>query len=146
MTTENPVARRAAILISNTTGTPEEIAQALDAAGMLATPASAMPGPYPLYVRATGIGAAFDAHPLVAALIRALAAEFVKDPDGIGEELTVIDDATGPEQDALLEVLLDRLGGTEMRYGATAVRELAARLLAAVGPAFPHQQDRRHAA
>ena len=142
MTDQNPVARRAAILIANTNGTPEQIAAALDAAGMLATPVHKVVGPYPLGVRATVLGAVLDPHPLVAALFLGLAREFAEDADGVGEELAAIAEASGPELDALLEVLLERLGGTEMRYSATAVRELAARLLRAVGPEFPHQQQR----
>jgi len=142
----NPVARRAAFLIGNTTGSPEEIAAALDVAGMLARPAVEIAGPYLMYVRTTGLGAAIDVHPLAAALFRALASEFTEDPDGVGEELTAIDDASGPELDALLEVLLDRLGGTEMRYGATAARTLADRIKDAAGPVFPHQWTQENAA
>jgi hypothetical protein len=143
MPEQNPVARRAAILIANTTGTPEEIAAALDSAGMLQRPAMQVPGPYPLLVRTTGLGAAIDVHHLVFALFRALAAEAVEDPEGVAEELAAIADASPDGSSALLEVLTDRLGGTEVRYGASAMRGLAARLLAAAGPKFPHQLDRR---
>ena len=144
--TPNPVARRAAILIGNTTGSPEAIAAALDEAGMLASPAVKVAGPYPMYVRTTGLGAAIDVHPLVGALFRALAREFADDAAGVGDELTTIADASGPELDALMEVLLDRLGGTEMRYGATGARTLADRIKAAAGPVFPHQQGQGRAA
>src|SRR4249919_1657787 len=114
---DNPVARRAAMLLANTTGSPEEIAAALDAAGLLAAPAVQVPGPYPVYIRTTGLGASIDVHPLVAALMRALAAESVEDPEGVAADLAAIDGASGGGQDALLYELLDRLGGTEMRYG-----------------------------
>jgi hypothetical protein len=140
MTIENPVARRAAILISSTTGTPEEIAAALDAAGMLARPAVEVSGPYPLWVHPTGLGVAIDAHPLFAALIRALARESADAPEEIAEELLAIDDASGPAQDALIEVMSDRLGGTQARYGMTAARHLAETVLRMVGIAFPHQR------
>jgi hypothetical protein len=142
MSTPTPAERRAALIIANTVGTPDEIAAALSAAGLLARPAVEIAGPYPMYVRTTGLGAAVDVHPLAAALFRAHAAEFTEDPDGVGEELTAIADASGPALDALLDELLDRLGGTEMRYGATAARALATRITAAAGPVFPHQQDR----
>jgi hypothetical protein len=137
MTIENPVARRAAILIASTNGTPEEIAAALDAAGMLARPAVEVPGPYPLWVHPTGLGVAIDAHPIFAALIRALAAE---GPEELAEELQAIAEASGPAQDALIEVLSDRLGGTQARYGATATLHLAETLLSIVRPGFPHQR------
>lgn len=142
----NPVARRAAILIANTSGSPEEIAAALDAAGMLARPAVEIAGPYPMYVHTTGLGASIDVHPLVHALFRAHALEFTEDPTGVGEDITAIADASGPELDALLEMLLDRLGGTEMRYGATDARNLARRIRDAAGPVFSHQRDERGAA
>lgn len=141
-TTPNPVARRAAILLANTTGTPEEIAAALDAAGLLATPAVQIPGPFPLWVRSTGLGAAIDAYPLVSALYRAHAAEFAEDPEGVGAELEAVAAASGAELDALVEERLDALGGTEMRFGATAAHTLLERLAVAAGPVFPQQQRR----
>jgi hypothetical protein len=144
--TPNPVARRAAVLIGNTTATPEAIAAALDEAGLLARPTVEIPGPYPMYVRTTGLGAVIDVHPLVHALFRAHAAEFIEDPGAVGEELTAIAGASGPELDALLEVLLGELGGTEMRYGVTAARTLADRIKNAAGPVFPHQFTQEDAA
>lgn len=143
MTDQNPVARRAAILISNATGTPAEIAAALDAAGMLATPVHRVAGPYPLGVRANVVTAVLDPHTLVAELFLGLAREFAEDPEGVGEELTAIAEASGPAADALMEELLERLGGTEMTFPAPAIRGLAERLLRAVGPEFPVQHERR---
>ncbi|MGW1174589.1 hypothetical protein ACWD4P_12815 [Kitasatospora sp. NPDC002543] len=141
-TPSNPVVRRAAILIGNTSGTPEEIASALDAAGVLRRPAEQITGAYPLWVRPTGLGVAIDAHPLVSALIRALAAEVVEDPDGVVAELKTIAEAAGPEQDAMVEQLLTRLGGTDARYATADARRLAEVLLSMVGPALPQQQRR----
>lgn len=131
----NPVVRRAALLIANTAGTAEQIAAALDAQGILATPVHRLAGPYPLGVRANVVTAVIDPHDMVAALFLALAREFVEDADGVGEELTAIVEASGPGRDALMEELLERLGGTEMVFPAPAVRVLAERLAAAVGPA-----------
>lgn len=140
MSTMNPVARRAAILITNTSGTPQEIAAALDAAGMLQRPAERINGAYPLWVRPTGLGVAIDAHPLVSALVRGLAAEVAEDPDGVVAELAVIAEASGPEQDAMIEQLLERLGGTDARYAAADARRLAELLLSIVGPGLPQQR------
>lgn len=140
MTNSNPVTRRAAILIANTTGTPEEIAVALDAAGLLQRPAERITGAYPLWVRPTALGVAIDAHPLVSALVRGLAAEMVEDPEDVGAELVAVAEASGPEQDALVEQLLERLGGTDARYAAADARRLAEVLLHAVGPALPQQR------
>ncbi|MDH6709799.1 polyhydroxyalkanoate synthesis regulator phasin [Kitasatospora sp. MAA19] len=141
----NPVARRAAILIANTTGTPEEIATALDAAGMLQRPAERINGAYPLWVRPTALGVAIDAHPLVSALVRGLAAEVAEDGDEVVAELVTIAEASGPERDAMVEQLLERLGGTDARYAARDARHMAEVLLQAVGPVLPQQQDRRAA-
>ncbi|ABD94176.1 unknown [Streptomyces phage mu1/6] len=142
-TPTTPVARRAAILIANTTGSPEEIAAALDAAGMLQRPAERINGPYPLWVRPTGLGIAVDAHPLVSALMRGLAAEMAEDPEGVTAELIEIAEASGPEQDSMVEQLLDRLGGTDARYAAADARRLVEALLSILGPAIPDQQNRR---
>lgn len=143
MTAESPVARRAAILIGNTTGTPEEIAVALDAAGLLQRPAARIAGAYPLWVRPTGLGVEIDAHPLVSALLRGLASEMAEEPEEVAAELVTIAETSGPEQDSLVEDLLKRLGGTDARYAARDARQLAEVLLSIVGPAFPQQQDRR---
>jgi hypothetical protein len=139
-TSTTPVARRAAILIANTAGTPEEIAAALDAAGVLRRPAERIAGAYPLWVRPAGLGVTIDAHPLVSALIRALAAEVAEDPGGVVAELVTIAEASGPEQDAMVEQLLTRLGGTDSRYAAADARRLAEVLLSLVGPAVPQQR------
>ncbi|MFE5582502.1 hypothetical protein [Kitasatospora sp. NPDC056531] len=141
----NPVARRAAILIANTSGAPEEIAAVLDAAGMLQRPAERINGPYPLWVRPTGLGVAVDAHPLVSALVRGLAAEVAECPEDVIAELVTIAEASGPGQDALIEGLLGRLGGTDTRYAAADARRLAEVLLSMIGPALPHQRDGRAA-
>ncbi|WP_369183298.1 hypothetical protein [Streptomyces sp. Y1] len=140
MTTSNPVARRAAILIANTAGTPEEIAVALDAAGLLQRPAERITGAYPLWVRPTALGVAIDAHPLVSALVRGLAAEMAEASAIVTAELVTIAEASGPEQDALVERLLERLGGTDARYAAADARRLAEVLLHAVGPVLPQQR------
>jgi hypothetical protein len=140
MTAENPVARRAAILIANTSGTPEEIAAALDAAGMLQRPAERINGAYPLWVRPTGLGVAIDAHPLVSALMRGLAGEMAESPEDVTAELVTIAEASGPEQDALIEQLLKRLGGTDARYAAADARRLVEVLRSMVGPAVPQQR------
>ncbi|MEU4296440.1 hypothetical protein [Kitasatospora aureofaciens] len=140
MTAENPVARRAAILIANTAGTPEEIAAALDAAGMLQRPAERINGPYPLWVRPTGLGVAVDAHLLVSALMRGLAAEMAESPEDVTAELVAIAEASGPAQDTLVEKLLDRLGGTDARYAAADARRLVEVLRSMVGPAVPQQR------
>ncbi|MFB8242035.1 hypothetical protein ACFC58_36420 [Kitasatospora purpeofusca] len=140
MADSNPVARRAAILIRNTSGTPEEIAAALDAAGMLQQPPTRIGGAYPLWVRPTGLGIAIDAHPLVSALIRGLAGEMAEEPEDVAAELVAIAEASGPEQDALVLRLLDRLGGTDSRYATADARLLAERVLSIVGPALPQQR------
>ncbi|MFD7410123.1 hypothetical protein [Kitasatospora purpeofusca] len=140
MSTENPVARRAAILIRNTDGTPEEIAAALDAAGMLQQPPTRITGAYPLWVRPTGLGIAIDAHPLVSALIRGLAGEMAEEPEDVAAELVAIAESSGAEQDALVLELLTRLGGTDSRYATADARRLAERVLSIVGPVLPQQR------
>ncbi|MGA5820911.1 hypothetical protein ACPC54_23960 [Kitasatospora sp. NPDC094028] len=144
-TPTNPVARRAAVLIANTTGTPEEIAAVLDAAGLLRRPAERINGPYPLWVRREFLGVTIDAYPLVSALVRGLAGEMAEDPDEVAAELVTIAEASGPEQDAMIEQLLARLGGTDARYAAADARRLVEVLRNALGPAFPHQRDGRAA-
>lgn len=135
MADQSPVARRAAIIIANTPGGPAEIAAALEARGELATQVHRVAGPYPLGVRANVTTAVIDPHDMVAALFLGLAREFVEDPAGVGAELAALAEASGPGADALMEELLERLGGTEMTFPAPAVRVLAERLAAAVGPA-----------
>ncbi len=145
MSTENPVARRAAILIGNTTGTPEEIAAALDAAGMLQRPPTRITGAYPVWVRPTALGIAIDVHPLISAIVRELASHAVEKPEEVTEELVAIAEASGPERDALVLALLDRLGGTDAQYAAQDARRLAEALLSIVGPALPQQRNGRAA-
>lgn len=139
------VRQRAEMLLGNTSSTPAELVEQLDQAGLLLPAASVVPAAFPIAVRRTGTGAEVSIHALVAALIGALAAESVEDRESVADELVEIDAAAGPERDELLRSLIDRLGGATQSLGATAARDLAERLLLAVGPAFPHQQDRRAA-
>ncbi|MFE6866051.1 hypothetical protein ACFVFS_05805 [Kitasatospora sp. NPDC057692] len=142
MSAENPVARRAAILIGNTSGTPEEIAAALDAAGLLQRPAERITGGYPLWVRPTALGVAIDVHPLMSAVLRELASHAAEAPEDVAAELVAIAEASGPRQDALVEGMLRQLGGTDSRYAARDARRLAEVLLSIVGPSLPQQQRR----
>lgn len=140
--------KHAASVAATTDGTPDAIVQALAAEGMLAWPAEADPSGLPLglEIRAVGMGVELDAYRLFRVLITALAAESAEDPDGVVEELAVIDGAKGPARDALLDELIERLGGSEVRYPtAQAVHRLIERLAQAAGPALPRQQDRRAA-
>ncbi|MFB7671639.1 hypothetical protein ACFC26_09500 [Kitasatospora purpeofusca] len=139
-TPENPVARRAAILIRTTAGTPEEIAAALDAAGMLQQPPTRINGAYPLWVRPTGLGIAIDVYPVVSAIVRELASQAAERPEEVSEELLDIADAAGAGQDALVLGLLTRLGGTDSRYATADARRLAERVLSIVGPVLPQQR------
>ncbi len=111
-------------------------AAALHDAGMLAWPATVEPSglPYGLTVRSTPVGVEIDAYLVIRALIRQLADESVEDPEGVAEELAAIDGAQGPELDALLDDLIERLGGAEIRYPASLARELAERIGRAAGP------------
>jgi hypothetical protein len=145
--TPNPVIRRARILLAAQLGydAAGDVAGLLDEAQLLARPADRIPAPHPVFVRRTGLGAELGLDSLFAALLGGLATEFAEDPAGVGEELAAIAAASGPERDALLETLLDRLGGATVGLGATAARTLADRLNSAAGPALPHQQNRRAA-
>ena len=137
--------KHAASVAATTDGTPDAIVQALAAEGMLAWPAEADPSGLPLglEVRAVGMGVELDAYRLFRVLVRALAAESVEDPDGVAEELAVIDGAQGPAQEALLDELIERLGGAEVRYPtARSVHRLIERLARAAGPVLPAQQRR----
>lgn len=121
-------------------------AQALADAGLLAWPAEADTArlPYGLSVRATPMGVEVDAHLVVKALLAELAAESVADPEGVAAELADIDSARGPERDALLDEVIERLGGAEVRYPTRQLaHRLIERLVRAAGPAVPAQQDRR---
>lgn len=148
MSTPNPVARRAAILLRTLLGPTraKAVAEQLDQARLLAAPTVRVGRPYPISIRRTGLGVELDHHALMTALLAQLAEQYSEDPDGVGYQLGEIADATGGERDALLETLLDSLGGATQNLGATAARELADRITDAAGPAFPHQQDRRHTA
>ncbi len=147
MTDIDPVRRRAAILLTEQFGETGARAAAdlLDQAGMLIRPSESVPGPYPIYVRRTGLGAVLDVHALVAALIVELASQFTEDPEAVGDQLASIAASSGPERDALLEELIGELGGASQRLPASAAQLLADRLTAAVGPAIPRQQNRRAA-
>lgn len=145
---ENPVARRAARRLATTYGAAmaRSVVADLEAEHLLAAPSEQVPGPFPLYVQRTGTGGArLDVAPLVAALIGTLVELVAADPEGLVYELTELHEASGPERDALMEGLLKRLGGAELGLTGQSARHLAERLLAAVGPAFPRQQDRRAA-
>ncbi|GAB2696887.1 hypothetical protein [Kitasatospora kifunensis] len=141
-TTPEWVKRRAEMLLGSAANTPAEMVRLLDDAGLLLPAASMVPAPYPITVRQTGLGVEISMLTLVSALITALAAESTEDPEGLADELAEIDAASGPERDELLQALVDRLGGATQSLGATAARDLAERLLAAVGPVLPAQQDR----
>ncbi|GAA2112614.1 hypothetical protein GCM10009759_55540 [Kitasatospora saccharophila] len=121
-------------------------AAALADAGLLAWPAEADPSGLSLglEIRAVGMGVELDAYRLFRVLVGALAAESVEDPEGVAAELAVIDGAKGPEWEAVLDVLIERLGGAEVRYPtARSVHRLIERLAQAAGPVLPAQQDRR---
>ena len=145
--TPNPILRRTAMLLGDIL-TPEQSAEVLarlDDNRLLVRPADRIPAPHPVFVRRTGIGAELGLDSLFAALLGGLASEFAEDPAGVGAELAAVAAASGPERDALLETLLDRLGGATVGLGATAARTLADRLNSAAGPALPQQQNRRAA-
>ncbi len=147
MALPNPISRRAVLLLVDELGYPtaHKAVAELDAAGMLARPADRIAAPHPVFVRRTGLGAELGLNSLFAALFGGLAAEFAEDPAGVGAELAAVAAASGPERDALLETLMDRLGGATVGLGATAARTLADRLNSAAGPALPQQQNRRAA-
>jgi hypothetical protein len=144
-TTPQWVRQRAEMILGSTDVSPAEMVELLDQAGLLLPVASVVPASYPIAVRRTGLGAELGVHALVTELIAALAAESVADREELADEFAEIDAAAGPEKDELLRVLVDRLGGAQQSLGATAARDLAGRLLAAAGPVFPVQQDRRAA-
>ncbi|WP_327066768.1 hypothetical protein [Kitasatospora sp. NBC_01302] len=142
MRTPEWVKRRAEMLLGSAAGTSAEMVELLDEAGLLLPAASVVPAPYPITVRRTGLGVEVSTLALFSALIAALAAESAEDSEGLAGELAEIDAASGPERDELLRTLVDRLGGATQSLGATAARGLAERLLTAVGPVLPNQQDR----
>nr|BEK68797.1 hypothetical protein KPHV_60240 [Kitasatospora purpeofusca] len=145
---ENPVARRAAARLGERYGAAmaRSVVELLDAEHMLAAPPARVGGPFPVSVQRTGIGSArLDVSPLVAALIGVLVEMVAEDPDGMVYELSELHEASGPERDALMERLIDRLGGADMSLPGQSARRLAQALLAAVGPGFPHQRDGRAA-
>lgn len=136
------VKRRTEMILSAADGTPAELVKQLDAAGLLLPCATTIPGGLPITVRTTGLGVQLGADALVRALLAALAAESVEDPEGVAVELAEVDGASGPERDELLQGLVERLGGATLSLGATAARGLAERLKLAAGPVFPAQRDR----
>lgn len=137
----NPVVRRAAILIANSAGSPEQIAEQLDAAGMLQRPTECVQAAFPIYLHRRGVGIQLDVHALVGALVATLASKLVEDPDGVGSQLAEIDATSGAERDELLDALLIDLGGATQSLSSSKARELADRLYAAAGPALPHQRE-----
>lgn len=144
MTLANPVARRASRLLRTLLGPAlaRTVAETLDEARLLPAPVERVGGPYPISIRRTGLGVELDHHSLVSALLAQLAMDFAEDPDGVGDQLTEIAEATGGERDALLDTLLDGLGGATQRLCATDAHTLAEKIRATAGPKFPHQQDR----
>jgi hypothetical protein len=146
MMTPQWVKCRAEMMLAGASGTPAEMVELLDEAGLLLPCASTVPGGLPVTIRPTGLGVQLGVHALVAALLAALAAESAADPEGVAEELAEIDGAAGPERDELLQGLVERLGGAMLSLGATAARDLSERVRVAAGPVFPAQQRRRDAA
>jgi hypothetical protein len=98
-----------------------------------------IPGPYPMTVRRTALGAEVD----VERLFKALLIELAKDSPDEDEELSAIRDASGPCLDRLLEDLIERLGGATVRLGVTGAHRFAEAVVAAAGPRilrFPQQR------
>ncbi|WP_441251153.1 hypothetical protein [Kitasatospora sp. McL0602] len=145
MSTSNPVARRATILITSHLGehTAAAVVEALDRAGMLARPTERVGGPYPISLRRTGLGVELDHHSLMSALLIQYVTSLAEDPSGVLAEAEAITAASGPERDALIETLLDSLGGTTQALGATAAKRLAERITALAGPVFPEHTKRQ---
>jgi len=140
----NPVLRRAVRALTDTLGRHKarQAAELLDREGLLATPVERVGAPYAISIRRTGIGIELDHYDLVGALLAQLAGDFAEDPDGVGSDLLELAASSGGERDALLDKLLDRLGGATQRMGSTAARRLADRIIAAAGPVIPNQQRR----
>lgn len=143
----SPVVRRAVRALTDTLGRHKarQAAELLDREGLLATPVERVGAPFAISIRRTGIGVELDHFDLVGALLAQLALDFAEDPDGVGSDLTELAASSGGERNALLDKLLDRLGGATQRMGSTAAHRLADRIIAAAGPAIPNQQDRRAA-
>lgn len=141
MTLANPVARRASRLLRALLGPAlaRTVAETLDEARLLPAPVERVGGPYPISIRRTGLGVELDHHSLVSALLAQLAGDFAEDPDGVGFQLTEIAESTGGERDALLDTLLDGLGGATQRLGGSAALDFASRVLTASGHGIPNQ-------
>lgn len=143
----NPVVRRTIRALTDSLGRHKarQTAELLDTTGLLATPVERVGAPYAISIRRTGIGVELDHYDLISALLAGLASEFAEDPDGVGYELQELAASSGGERGALLDKLLDRLGGATQRMGSTAAQKLAERILVAAGHGIPAQQDRRAA-
>ncbi|MEU3447199.1 hypothetical protein AB0H29_08210 [Streptomyces thermolilacinus] len=97
-----------------------------------------VPDAFPLYVRRTPLGAELDVSSLVECMVRQLAENYAEDPDAVGADLlrvaeleaAAVDelhlDGAGyaaPQRDALVERLVDEVGGARLRLvGPSAVR------------------------
>jgi hypothetical protein len=141
----NPVVRRTVRALTHSLGRHKarQAAELLDRDGLLATPVERVGAPFAISIRRTGIGVELDHYDLVGALLVGLAKDFAEDPDGVGWQLQELAASSDGERDALLDQLLDRLGGATQRMGSTAAHRLADRIIAAAGSAIPNQQDRR---
>ncbi|MFE5871592.1 hypothetical protein ACFQ6V_23505 [Streptomyces roseifaciens] len=114
-------------------------------------------GPSRVYVDPTGTGVELDVSHMVYQLLVQLAADFEEDPDGVGYLLTSIAEAerasSGPdshathERDALLEGLLESIGGGKVPVYGQQVLRLAERLRVLGMPkSVPHQREGGEAA
>ncbi|WP_424891859.1 hypothetical protein [Streptomyces sp. XH2] len=109
-------------------------------------------GPFRVYVDQTGTGVELDVSHMIGTLLVQLAADFEEDPEGVGEILVDIAAAdraaSGPdshathERDALVEGLLESIGGGTLPVYGRQVLRLAERLRVLGMPkAVPHQRD-----
>ncbi len=136
----NTLTRRARILLG----------RLLNRALLAVQPADLIPGLHPVYVRRTGLGCELAVDSLVEEAVVALMAEVAEDPEGVADEATYLLATDGPERDALLEALVERLGGGTLRLGGAAVKRLSDQLttVASVTPLpirFPRQPNRKAA-
>lgn len=118
-------------------------ADLLDKLVLRLRPAEKIPGPYPVFVRKTAMGAEVTVDSLAKVLLASLMAEMAEDPEGVAEEARYLAGAKGAERDRLLEDLVDRAGGAKIPFDGIAARRLADRLNTAAGPVpfIPRQQD-----
>lgn len=113
-------------------------------------------GPHRTYVRRTPTGAELDVSAFVEVLLVQLAQDFAEDPQAMAEELEELaaadssssfqtshggDDAPAThERDAMVQDLLDRIGGGKLPVYGDQVGRLAQALLAASTPVPVPQQ------